>query len=129
MVWDPVTGLPTPSTAPLLTKPQIEETARAAASTLYVPAVDPLTGLVISGEEEFFGMTNIEVAQVRRARSAAAPGGLAHLESLEDRILGKPKQAVETKNVTLTYQDMLTELARREEKPTTPDADADPLAS
>jgi hypothetical protein len=62
-------------------------------------------------ELEFSGMTNAEVMIVKLAR-AAARGDKDSTAAMLDRVLGKPKQSVESKSMKLTYEDYLKEMAR-----------------
>ena len=110
IVWKD--GVPIPATSPLLTKPQMEALPAAAASLLFIDPLDL--------EPEFHGMTNAEVAYIKRARKAAA-GDDHSLDKMEDRILGKSKQTSEIKSLHLSYEDFLKEVARQE-NPAAPDA-------
>lgn len=65
-------------------------------------------------EPRFEGMSNAEVMWVRVAEKAAA-GDLDAAKLILDRVLGKPKQSVETTTMTLTYPEFLEHLARQEE--------------
>lgn len=65
-------------------------------------------------EKEFEGLTNYEVACIRRAE-AAAMGNLKAVEQVEDRLFGKPKQAVESVQMKMSYQDFLESLAQESE--------------
>lgn len=105
IVWDK-DGTPVPSASPMMAKTQIQEAARAALSLPYQCAPD-------GTEAEFEGMSNVEVALVKASR-AAAHGDLDALHDLLDRVLGKPKQQSEIKSVRLTYEDLLSEMARLE---------------
>jgi len=106
MVWG-ADGLPVPSSSPLITKPQLEALAGAAMS---LPYVDPL-GL---DGGEFDGLTNAEVMMIRMARKAAE-GDLAVASELLDRVLGRPKQSVESKSIRMSYEDVLKEMARQQQ--------------
>ncbi len=64
-------------------------------------------------DEEFEGMTNIEVGMIHLAE-AAARGDTRALDMLQDRIVGKPKISTENKNINLTYEDLLDQIARNE---------------
>ncbi len=66
-------------------------------------------------DERFEGMTNAEVAMILLAE-AAAHGDQKALDMLQDRVVGKPKMTSETKNLNMTYEDMLDVIARKEEK-------------
>ncbi len=106
IVWG-ADGLPRPSSAPSLSPASISELATVALSLPYKP--DPL---VPSEAEEFEGMTNAEVMIVKLARSAAG-GNMAATTELLDRVLGRPKQSVESKTMSMTYADVLKEKAAR----------------
>ena len=58
-------------------------------------------------------MSNIEVMWIRLAEKAAN-GDTGAMNMMFDRILGKPKQSVETASVSMTYQDFLEQLKRSE---------------
>lgn len=136
IVWGP-DGMPVPSAQPMLTKPGIEALTTVALSLPYkirdkvpfeltVPLpVDASQAAKAQREtdlaraeyeweqdQEFVGLTNAEVMIIRLAR-AAAEGNLSSIESLLDRSLGRPKQSVETKSMSMTYADVLKEKAAR----------------
>lgn len=132
VVWGP-DGLPVPASVPLLSKPQIDNLAAAALSLPYQPT-PPSNSLPKEKFEEeqqrylaecaeFEGMSNAEVMMVRLAR-AAANGDKDTANMLLDRVLGKPKQSVESKTMKLTYEDYLQELARSASGAPTPPAPA-----
>ena len=66
-------------------------------------------------EIEFEGMTNAEVMSIRLARRAAA-GEMEAIKTIQDRILGKPKQQIESRSITETYTQYLERLAEKEEE-------------
>ena len=114
-------GVPRPSSVPTISRQGIEDLAAVALSLPYKIAEVPL-GLDDKAhaeavarredEMEFEGMTNAEVMIVKLARSAA--GGDAEATSmLLDRVLGRPKQSVESKTMSMTYADVLKEKAAR----------------
>lgn len=114
-----VGGMPVPTSVPLVTKPALEELASVAMSLPYVPT--PPKDLVPDtpkwtawelAEREFEGMTNAEVILIKMARSAAS-GDQGAATALLDRILGRPKQSVESKSFTMSYTDVLKEKAER----------------
>lgn len=136
IVWGP-DGMPAPSAAPMITKPALESLAGVALSLPYkikdkvpfeltVPLpVDASQAAKNQREvdlqraeyeweqdQEFAGLTNAEVMIIRLAR-AAAEGNLASIESMLDRALGRPKQSMETKSLTMSYADVLKEKAAR----------------
>jgi hypothetical protein len=104
-----VDGVPRPANVPLLNKQSIEDLAITALSLPYMP--DPLS---LTETEEFLGMSNAEVMIVKLARAAAA-GSMQATETLLDRVLGRPKQSLESKSMTMTYADVLKEKAARAE--------------
>lgn len=97
-------GVPVPTSVPLISKQNIEELALV---SLALPYTGDALGMV---EEEFKGMSNAEVMLVKLARSAAG-GSMAAVEVLLDRVLGRPKQSVESKSFRMTYEDLLKEKA------------------
>jgi len=105
IVWGP-DGVPRPESVPMLSPKAIEDLSITALSLPYKP--DPLA----PSDKEFEGMTNAEVMLVRLARTAAG-GSLAATETLLDRVLGRPKQSIESKNVNVSYADVLKEKADR----------------
>lgn len=99
--WTPE-GLPVPTSVPTISKQALTQLADVALS---LPYTDPL-GI----DKEFEGMTNAEVMMIRLARRAAG-GDMAAAESLLDRVLGRPKQSVESKSLRLSYEDFIKERA------------------
>lgn len=65
--------------------------------------------------EEFEGMSNAEVAMIRLADDAAR-GSFRAIDMLQDRVIGKPKMSMESKTLTMTYEDLLDMIAKKEEK-------------
>ena len=65
-------------------------------------------------DEEYEGKTNGEVALMRLATEAAR-GNLKAVDMLLDRVTGKPKITTENKNINLTYEDLLDQIAKNEE--------------
>lgn len=120
IVWGP-DGVPRPSSVPTISRQGIEDLAAVALSLPYkIPEVPPNLPdkehqeavQRREDEMEFEGMTNAEVMIVKLARSAA--GGDAEATSmLLDRVLGRPKQSVESKTMSMTYADVLKEKAAR----------------
>jgi len=120
IVWGP-DGVPRPSSTITVSKQGIEDLAAVALSLPYKIAEIPPDlpdkehkAAVLRQEEEmeFEGMTNVEVMLVKLARSAAA-GDPEATGMLLDRVLGRPKQSVESKSMTMTYADVLKEKASR----------------
>lgn len=103
VVWDK--GVPVLSSAPVLEKAQIEELAPRALSLPY----RDLIGL----EPEFEGMSNAEVMYIKMAREAAE-GDRSSRRDILDRAIGKPKTSAEVKNFNLTYEDLIKDIAAKE---------------
>ena len=133
IVWGP-DGVPRPSSVPALTPQGIGDLSAVALSLPYklkplktFPPLSKDASAVEKGrrqleeeeaqreyedELEFQGMTNAEVMIIRLARAAAA-GDKEATASILDRTLGRPKQSVESKSMTMTYADVLKEKAAR----------------
>lgn len=109
VAWDPTTQAPTVKTVPMIPKSEIHNLAQAALS---LPYHDPI-GL----EPEFAGMTNAEVMVIKLSREAARTGDSSLIETLLDRVLGKPKQSAEVLQVRANYEDYLKELAAKHPAP------------
>lgn len=125
--WDPATGLPVPSSRPVLSAPQIEALAATALSLPYDPekpaksdftsedgykaALDKWQAEV----DKYAGMTCGEVMMVKLAQHAAE-GNHAATEELLDRVLGRPKQSSEVKSVSMRYEDYMQKIADDEAK-------------
>ena len=65
-------------------------------------------------EPRFAGMTNAEVMWIRTAEKAAS-GDLAATNLILDRVLGKPKQSVESMSMSMSYPEFLEFLAKKED--------------
>jgi hypothetical protein len=102
-------GKPIPVTKPILSKDKIANIAQAAISLEYREEDD-----VLGIDKEYYGLSIAEVLFIKMARSAASTGDIKVISALLDRVLGKPKQEVESKNLNMTYQDFLEQLARNE---------------
>ncbi len=120
IVWE--NGRPVPIYAPPLKKEQVSELLTASLSLEYTGDRDN-SGKVLSFDERFRGMTNMEVMAIRMAERAANGGEKAVTEIL-DRIMGKPKQSHETVGVRMTYQDFIKACEENDgEFPTGSDSD------
>jgi hypothetical protein len=91
---------------PLITQQQVHDIYFAAATDPY-EVEDPLDPEFL----KYGGMPCVEV-MIRKQVQLAARSGDA--EVVMDRLLGRPKQAVESTRLNLTYEDHLAEIARRE---------------
>ncbi len=106
-----VAGKPVPTEREIITKEAVSELPIAVMSVPYKRT--PLE-IEFKIDEDLDGMTNGEVMMLRMSRDAAR-GDHKATDMLLDRILGKPKMVSENKNLNLSYQDYLLELARKDE--------------
>lgn len=106
-----VNGVPEPTYTKIVSAQSVKKLAQVAASLPYEGEWDEDLGTYIL-EPRFKGMTNIEVMWVRLAEKAAN-GDKEAMNMMFDRILGKPKQSVETASVSMTYQEFLKELSKQ----------------
>lgn len=104
-----VNGEPRPYTEFVVPKNQIENVFTAALSLPYEGTPDPAEPTELYIEPEFKGMTNLEVGAIKTARKFAQ-GDLDTVRLLTDRLLGKPKQAIENMNVEVSLKDYLDSL-------------------
>ena len=107
-----VNGVPEPTTVKIVNPQSVKKLAQVAASFPYQGEWDEELETYIV-EPRFKGMSNIEVMWIRLAEKAAN-GDTGAMNMMFDRILGKPKQSVETASVSMTYQDFLEQLKRSE---------------
>lgn len=104
VVWSE-DGLPVVTTAPLVTQAQLKDLyAGAAAEPFDCP--DPL-----NPDHKYHGLPMAEVAVRKQMRAAALTGDA---EAVMDRLMGRPKQTTEKTTLSLTYEDALKEIERKE---------------
>jgi hypothetical protein len=102
--WD-ANGVPRPFTDWVLPKNKIDDIVLAAFALPYMGTYSNEMKQDII-EPEYEGLTNIEVACIKQAKKAAA-GDLEALRFTIERILGKPKQAVEQTTLTMSLKEYL----------------------
>lgn len=107
IAWE--NNVPVPVYVPPVTKGGISQMMHTALSMPYMGQYDQDTGEYVDIEPRFVGLTNLEVMTIRAAEKGAR-GSLKAMDMLLDRTLGKPKQEIESKVMTLTYQDVLDTL-------------------
>lgn len=110
-------GVPVVRTLPVLTRAQVSEIAMAAASMPYEEPGDRFAlemGLPVS---EFYGRPCVEVMIIKRTRLAAQSGDPDVIETVLDRLIGKPKTTAETLSTTRSYEQYLEEIAHKEAIP------------
>lgn len=106
-----VNGVPEPAFRNI-NPTSIKQLATTALSLPYVGEFDEELGIFII-EPRFQGLSNAEVMWIKVAEKAAG-GDLGATNIILDRILGKPKQSVESANVNMSYQEFLEVLANKE---------------
>jgi hypothetical protein len=107
---DWTTGSPVVKYKAMLTKEVLAELPLVAISMPYKRT----EGEILLGEGlEFEGKTNAEVMNIRMARSAAR-GDREAIKMLQDRILGKPKQQIETHKISENYHEFVERVTKEE---------------
>lgn len=106
-----VNGVPEPCYG-YINPSSIKKLAVAAASIPYSGEWDADLEMNII-EPRFEGLTNVEVMWIKVAEKAAR-GDLDATNMMLDRILGKPKQSVESTSMTMSYQEFLNMVAKQE---------------
>lgn len=106
-----VNGVPEPTYGKIVETQSVKKLARVAASLPYEGEWDEDLEMYIL-DPRFRGMTNIEVMWIRLAEKAAN-GDMSAANMILDRILGKPKQSVESTSLSMTYQEFLKSLAQQ----------------
>lgn len=74
-------------------------------------------------DKRYEGLSKIEVAQHKLMDKAAA-GDTQALQQIENRILGMPKQQVESLNINATLESFLENVANKEGMKFAPDVDS-----
>lgn len=108
-----INGTPELTYGKIINTQSVKKLAQVAASLPYEGEWDEELETYIL-EPRFKGMTNIEVMWIRLAEKAAN-GDTGAMNMIFDRILGKPKQSVETASVSFTYEQFLQKLAEHNE--------------
>ncbi len=106
-----VNGMPEPAYKDI-NPSSVKQLATTALSLPYEGEYNEELGMNII-EARFEGMSNAEVMWVRMAERAAQ-GDLDAAKILLDRVLGKPKQSVESTSMSLTYPEYLELMAKKD---------------
>jgi hypothetical protein len=105
-------GLPTPRGSKSMVKEQAQQLYHAALGLPYKGEWDPdLQTWTV--DPELQGLTNGEVIILRQVRNAAA-GDAKASENVMDRVLGKPKQAVESVSMNYSFSEYMAMIAEEE---------------
>lgn len=107
-------GMPVLKYRNVIRKEALNELTRHALSQPYEGEWDPVAQEYVK-DPRFEGMTKAEVMEHRLIDKAAA-GNVEAIREIKDRLMGKPKQQVESKNLNISYEDFLAELARTEDQ-------------
>jgi len=105
-------GMPVLKYRNVVKKEAIEELTRHAMSQAYEGEWEPLLQCYIE-DPRFKGMMKAEVMR-HKLIDKATKGDIDAIKLIDERLLGKPKQSVESKNMHITYEDYLMELAKQE---------------
>ena len=103
-------GMPTVVYKEMLTKDVVAELPIAAMSMPYERTEEEI---FLNKDPDFEGKSNAEVMNIRLARRAAA-GDTEAIKMINDRVLGKPKQQIESTKLTMTYADYLEQITQEE---------------
>lgn len=120
IVWE--NGLPVKKHKLVIAKEDIHEMKIHAATQMYQGEWDPINECYIP-DKRYEGLSKIEVAQHKLMDKAAA-GDTQALQQIENRILGMPKQQVESLNITATLESFLENVANKEGMKFAPDVDS-----
>lgn len=112
-------AMPQPLGRPTPQKEQIKNILFAAAGAEYKGDWDPELQQFIISDPRFRGASVIEVAITRLADRAAAGDSRAITELL-DRTIDKPRQGIDSTNITGSYSDFLEALAEQTSPTRTP---------
>lgn len=111
-----VDGNPVPVYCPPRDNKQIGDAFRAALSLEY----EPVTKLSPDGEEtidpkeeQYIGLTNLEVMAIRRAKEAATSGNIDASNFVLDRVVGKPKQTTEALIINTSWREAINAVGKQ----------------
>lgn len=123
IVWE--NGVPVKKFKLQVAKEDIQEMKLHAATQTYYGDWDPINQEYIP-DPRYEGLSKIEVAQHKLMDKAAA-GDIQALAQVEDRILGKPKQQVESLNISTSLESFLEKIALSENQESTPEESSEDI--
>lgn len=94
----------------MLTKDVIADMPVAALSLPYQRTEEEVA---LGTGKEFEGKTNAEVMNIRLVRRAAE-GNMEAYKLITERVLGKPKQEVQSTNLSISYSEFLENITEKE---------------
>ena len=114
VTWE--NGAPVVKDVPMFTPAQVVDIGAAAVAQPYSEPGDELAIELGLPPSEFYGRPLLEVMKIKQAREAARTGDASLVGAIEDRLVGKPKQTSESKNLNIngTYEDFLRGVAQKE---------------
>jgi hypothetical protein len=98
-------GMPCPAYAPPVTVQSVNKLLVTSLQLEYEPLKNT-NGEILPDEEKHVGKSKLEVG-MERAADRVSHGDQDTLEWAMDRVLGKPKQQVESLTISATYEDFL----------------------
>lgn len=110
-----VEDMPRPRINKSMRKEQIQELYHAAGALLYRGEWNADTQQFVIKDPRFIGATYAEVAVMLDWDEAVKSDGGKSRERVMDRTLGKPKQALESTSMHVSYSEYLDQLAKEEE--------------
>lgn len=110
-LFDWVDDRPAPKKSKNMVKEQIYQLYVAAVSSRYIGEWDPESQSYYI-DERFEGCTNMEVMVMKEIEESLTSNGGSARTRVLDRILGKPKQQVESMNVNANLMDFLEQVAK-----------------
>lgn len=110
-----VNGMPEPYIQ-CINPATVKQLATAALSTPYEGIYVPEDDTYIA-DPKYEGLTKAEVMWMRVAQQAA-DGNLKAVSIILDRILGKPKQSIESTSMSMSYTEFLEQLAKQQKDDT-----------
>lgn len=131
-------GIPIPIYNPPESKEQVQAMLMNIMSDTFTPFQKPTivkieddNGEVIDSYTEYpatWGLkSNFQLIFEQQVHDATANGNLEAADRLLDRVLGKPKQAVESVNMNMTFADWLSQLDKEENPQQPPQYPAPPV--
>ncbi len=106
-----VNGMPEPYIQ-CINPATVKQLATTAMSMPYEGEFNPDTGTYVI-DPKYEGMTNAEVMWMKVAQQAAN-GNLKAVNIILDRVLGKPKQSIESTTMSMSYSEFLEQLAKQQ---------------
>lgn len=100
-----------------ISKQTVEQYGLTALNNPYEGSWNPVTN-TYDIEPQYLGKTNYEVIWEKMTQIAAG-GSLDHAKFIFDRVLGKPMQQMEVTSMSVSYDQYLEELAKKESVDTT----------